>query len=494
MSALLIAQCEYLVNKYIQYLVELFDYHEPYTPLVINNFRTKLKLELDKRIAMIEDKEDLKDKAAPLLELYATIVKVYQLFHRMKHGVVDCEETTAIVYWQLETNALSSNISDFSVRTELLAIQKKYNRKVSLLYMNEFIDQFNEVSLFDTLDKNLHHRPKRLQPLRDRVYDTCSFLEQVKDVLLDCFYDFECRLKQFAKMKFADMTSKDTFPKLISLTIFENSTDQAKQYRKIILTDKIQSALQSSLQVFLDKSGLFKIQAAGKRYLKLEDEEEEEEMEPESIEETKKRKATAEIGQECKRKPPATAKNISTTTHEHGEEEATNTTSTTHPAALAPFTPPPPLHNTNTINKTTTTTNDRDDDAAETLPQHGEEEATNTTSTTHPAALAPFTPPPPLHNTTNTVPKLTLTKATTEKNSRSVLMAYISNKTVEPKPIEVQFYSSSSSSANAIAVDNNHSSSSSSANAIAVDNSNIRTVIKEIRSDEIVNCLFAEKE
>jgi len=73
-------------------------------------------------------------------------------------------------------------------------------------------------------------------------------------------------------------------------------------------------------------------------------------------------------------------------------------------------------------------------------------------------------------------------------------MAYISNKTVEPKPIEVQFYSSSSSSANAIAVDNNHSSSSSSANAIAVDNSNIRTVIKEIRSDEIVNCLFAEKE
>ena len=444
MSALLIAQCEYLVNKYIQYLVELFDYHEPYTPLVINNFRTKLKLELDKRIAMIEDKEDLKDKAAPLLELYATIVKVYQLFHRMKHGVVDCEETTAIVYWQLETNALSSNISDFSVRTELLAIQKKYNRKVSLLYMNEFIDQFNEVSLFDTLDKNLHHRPKRLQPLRDRVYDTCSFLEQVKDVLLDCFYDFECRLKQFAKMKFADMTSKDTFPKLISLTIFENSTDQAKQYRKIILTDKIQSALQSSLAVFLEKSGLFKIQqAAGKRYLKLEDEEEEE-MEPESIEETKKRKATAEIGQECKRKPPATAKNISTTTHEHGEEEATNTTSTTHPAALAPFTPPPPLH-----------------------------------------------------NTMNTVPKLTLTKATTEKNSRSVLMAYISNKTVvEPKPIEVQFtsYSSSSSSANAIAVDNNHSSSSGSANAIAVDNSNIRTVIKEIRSDEIVNCLFAEKE
>jgi len=98
----------------------------------------------------------------------------------------------------------------------------------------------------------------------------------------------------------------------------------------------------------------------------------------------------------------------------------------------------------------------------------------------------------------NTVPKLTLTKATTEKNSRSVLMAYISNNktVVEPKPIEVQFtsYSSSSSSANAIAVDNNHSSSSGSANAIAVDNSNIRTVIKEIRSDEIVNCLFAEKE
>ena len=152
MSALLIAQCEYLVNKYIQYLVELFDYHEPYTPLVINNFRTKLKLELD----------------------------------------------------------------------------------------------------------------------------------------------------------------KDTFPKLISLTIFENSTDQAKQYRKIILTDKIQSALQLPLKVFIDNSGLFKIPAAGKRYLKLEDEEEEE-MEPESIEETKKRKATAEIGRECKRKPQETAKNISTT-------------------------------------------------------------------------------------------------------------------------------------------------------------------------------------
>jgi len=285
MSAFICEQCEFLVSRYIEYLKELFDYQEPYHPLVINAFKLKLRKEYEAGKEKIDLEDEVEDKEEPILELYVTFLRICKLFERMKYEV-DCNEVTAITYWQLETNALTSCISDQNARKELQAIKQKHkkvgNKEEST--QSEFIFQFNETALTKVVERHLANKKKSplLKKLKGRLYDVVLFLDEVYQELCAFLETLMYDLKNIAIIKLDSAPPKDTIRKIYSLTLLKKSAKhKIIEEIKVITKDNNLSLDNLPLKTFFKTSPLFKIpnnnSSSNKRFIKFEDEEEEEE-------------------------------------------------------------------------------------------------------------------------------------------------------------------------------------------------------------------------